>query len=88
MAHQTGGSTNNFEAITPSDSVNLVNGVTDFIKCGGAGNLSVLTSAGTTRTVLGVLAGEYVPVQCKRINATGTTCTNITGFWLPTPDNG
>ena len=67
-------------AITPSDSVAL----TVFpraIYIGGAGNVSVLTLGGDTTTFPGLAAGSILPVRVTRVNATGTTATNLVAIW-------
>lgn len=63
-------------AVTPSDSVNLDEHRS--IRVAGAGNLAMEFEDGTTDTITGVLAGETLPVGCRKILATGTTCTGIT----------
>ena len=67
--------------ITPSDSVNLEFGVCRAIRCGGAsGDVSIVDLTGATVIVPGILAGETLPVQATRINATGTTATSLTAL--------
>lgn len=63
-------------AVTPSDTVNLTESAR-LLYVGGAGNLSLLTAGGSSISLSGVLAGTFVPVQVARVNATGTTATNI-----------
>lgn len=48
---------------------------------GGEGNLSVTTASGTTATFVGLLAGTFIPINVTRVNATGTTATNIIAIW-------
>lgn len=63
-------------AVTPSDSTAL----TLFPRAlyiGGAGAVSVLTLGGDTVTFSGLAAGQILPVRVQRVNATGTTATNI-----------
>jgi hypothetical protein len=65
------------EAVTPSDSVNL-SAPSRGLWVGGAGNVSVqMYGDGGTIIYVGVPAGQLLPVQCTRVNATGTTATNI-----------
>ena len=70
----------NAAAITPSDVTDLVN-ATRSIYIGGAGNLKIDTVAGDTVTLNGVVAGTVIPVRVQRVYATGTTATNLVGFW-------
>lgn len=66
-------------AVTPSDSTVLT--TTRAIFVGGAGNLSVVTSAGTTLTLTGVIAGSWLPIRATKVRSTGTTATNIAALW-------
>lgn len=63
-------------AITPSDTapVDLVG-----LYVGGAGNLTVTTSKGSTTTFLSVPAGSLIPGRFVQVKATGTTATGIVG---------
>ena len=49
-------------------------------RVGGAGDVRVTTRMGSTLTLSGLGAGEYVPLAVSRIWATGTTATNIVAF--------
>jgi hypothetical protein len=44
---------------------------------GGAGDLKVMTAGGDIVTLVGVLAGMFIPMNVKRVYATGTTATSI-----------
>jgi hypothetical protein len=70
----------NAEAVTPSDSVSLTNDSRGLF-VGGAGNISVLMSGGTTVTFTGVVAGSVLPIRANRINATSTTATNMVSLY-------
>lgn len=63
-------------AVTPSDTVSITT-APRALWVGGAGNLSVLMSDGTTATLSGVPAGSLLPIQAVRVNATNTTATLI-----------
>jgi hypothetical protein len=65
-------------AVTPSNSVNLP-APTRGLFVGVAGNISVEMNNGTvlfTNVPVGVL-----PIQCTRVNATGTTATTMVALW-------
>lgn len=64
--------------ITPSDSVDLEH-ATRAIRVAGAGNVVVVTAAGTTRTCA-FLAGETRAIRASRVKSTGTTATGIEGM--------
>jgi hypothetical protein len=66
-------------AVTTSDATVLT--TTRAVFVGGAGNLTVVTSAGTTLTLTGVTAGTLLPLRVTKVKATGTTATNIAALW-------
>lgn len=67
--------------ITPHDSTNITGGAVDAIYVGGAGAAVLVFADDTTATFAGLLAGSVLPVsRVKRVNATGTTATNLLGL--------
>lgn len=62
-------------AVTASDATVLSGVVGLFV--GGAGNVAVVTSRGTTTTFTGVAAGSTLWIGVTKVKATGTTATNI-----------
>jgi hypothetical protein len=66
-------------AVTTSDSTVLT--TTRAVFVGGAGNLAVVLSSGTTLTLTGVTAGSLLPLRVTKVKATGTTATNIAALW-------
>jgi hypothetical protein len=68
--------------VTPSDTVDLPTGGAICIGfyVGGAGNVVVVNRDDTTAIFTAVPAGGTRPSDAKRINATGTTATNIVAF--------
>jgi hypothetical protein len=68
-------------AVTPSDSVDIRTGqLTRGIYVGGTGDMSVVMDNGTVAFV-GVVAGAVYPIRVSRVNATGTTATNILALY-------
>jgi hypothetical protein len=65
-------------AVTPSNSVNLA-APTRSLYVGTTGNISVEMLNGTV--VFNTVAVGILPVQCTRVNATGTTASNIVALW-------
>lgn len=61
-------------AVTPSDTVSIARPVRA-LWVGTFGDLAVVMADDTTATLQGCQG--LVPVQCVRVNATGTTATNI-----------
>lgn len=71
----------NIVLITPSDTVNLAIPVTH-LRWDGLGDLVVDTIGGQTNiTITGLLAGGTLDLQVQRVRATGTTVTNISGYY-------
>lgn len=66
------------QAITPSNVTDLSTPAVGLF-VGGAGNISAVMENGDTVTFTGVLAGAFLPFVFRRINATGTTATNMVG---------
>lgn len=68
--------------VTPSDSIDLPNGVCKALIVGSSGNLAVIGEDDSTAvTIFGLLSGQPVPVRVKRVMATNTSCTNITALY-------
>ncbi len=61
--------------VVPSDTAGLPQPGTIYV--GGAGNLKVLTEGDDEVTFAGVIKGTILPVQVKKVFATGTTATNL-----------
>jgi len=67
-------------AITPSDTVDFDRPINGFY-VGGAGDAVVVFENDEYVTLKGLLAGQIYPMKLKRINATGTTATNLVGLY-------
>jgi hypothetical protein len=66
--------------VTPSDTNDLPNGPCRALVVGGAGSLSVVTLAGEVRNLLGIPVG-VLPLQVRRVRATGTVASNLTALY-------
>lgn len=66
-------------AVTPSDTTHLGNGRGLYV--GGTGDVSVVTSKGTTVTFPAVPAGTILPIMVSKVRSTSTTATNIVVFY-------
>lgn len=66
-------------AVTPSDSA-YFSDLARSLYIGVEGNISVVAEDGSNAIFVGVPAGTVLPVRCKRVNATGTTATDIVGL--------
>lgn len=81
MSMYGGGSAGNCSSVTPNDSADLPS-ICRGIWVGGAGNLAVtLSESGENITFTGVPAGTLLPLEVKRVYATGTTATNLVAVW-------
>lgn len=69
-----------FRAISPSDTVDLPDGVRG-VYVGGPGNIAIVGLDGAVVTFTGVLVGSILPVQARRINVTNTTATNLVALY-------
>lgn len=72
-----------FVAITPSDSADLATYVRG-LTCGTAGAVSVVPmgSPDETAVVVNLVAGQWLPMFVRKVNATGTTAAGIVGALL------
>lgn len=66
-------------AITPHDSNNLP-APTRGIYVGGAGNITAVMMDGGVVLFTAVPVGTILPIQCNRVNASGTTATLLVGL--------
>lgn len=68
--------------ITPNDSTdNTGDKAVRGLYVGGAGNIALTTSNGEDVTLVGCQAGSIIPIRPRRVKSTGTTATNIIGFY-------
>jgi hypothetical protein len=67
-------------AVTPSDVTNF-SAVARSLWIGVAGDVTLITLGSNTAVLFkNVPQGSMLPVMCIRVNATGTTATNIVGI--------
>lgn len=79
----TPGATGGF-TVTPSNSTNF-NQKARALYVGGVGDVTVLTNKDSNVTVLfsAVPVGTILPIECWRVNSTGTSATLITALYWP-----
>lgn len=63
--------------VVPSDTVNLVDGITKGVYVGVDGDLSAVLADGSEFVFKNLAGGCVHPISVKRIKATGTTATSI-----------
>lgn len=64
--------------LAPDDNSDLAK-VTRALWIGGAGDLSVILASGDAVTFNN--ASSWMPLRIKKLNATGTTASDIVGVW-------
>lgn len=79
MQTSTLASGNTSFAITPHASTNFPSSARG-VYVGGAGAVAVVHLDDSVTVWPAVAAGTYIWVACKRINAVGTTATNMVGI--------
>lgn len=70
----------NAEAVTPSDATNQAGGKFDALYVGGAGNVTMVVG-GTAIAFNGLPVGTTLNLGGTRVNATGTTATNLVALY-------
>lgn len=71
---------NDAEAVTPSDTVDLVS-TSRALYVGGAGNISVVMASGQTVLFTGVPVGTVLRIRVSRVRLTGTTATAMVSLY-------
>lgn len=71
---------NGGQEITPNDSVDL-NEISRALYIGSDGNVSVETGDGTILIFKNVVGGSILPLQVRKVLATGTTSADIVAMW-------
>lgn len=66
-----------FKTVTPSNSTSFTDGLSIGLYLGVAGDVSVVTKAGSTVVLKNLTAGVIHPIPCTRVNSTDTTATDI-----------
>lgn len=68
---------NSFRAVTPSDTVAIKGGVARALYVGVTGDVAAVNENGAAVVFTAVVGGTVLPIVTPRVNATGTTATNI-----------
>jgi hypothetical protein len=73
---------NVWKPITPSDTVNLPDGVSGGVWVGVGGDVAAVMGNNVMPVVLAAVpTGAWLPIAAKRINATGTTATGLVALY-------
>lgn len=70
-----------FEAVTPSDTDELVHVCRRILITGNAGNITLVGRAGGPAFTLAVTAGQIIDGCFRQVKAAGTTATGIVAAW-------
>lgn len=81
VPHANPGSARGHEAVTPSDTVGFSLGNARGLYIGTGGTAVIVDVAGVAVTYKNLPGGTYLPIQCQRVNATGTTAADLVA-WL------
>ena len=88
MADKALNRAHNFLAVTPSDSVYIVplineagGAPTTGLYIGGTGDVTCLNASGAAILFKAVPVGTTLYIETQRVNATGTTATNIVALF-------
>jgi pimeloyl-CoA synthetase len=76
----SGATSGNHQAVTPSDSTNFTDGACLALYVGVAGDLVVVDNYGHVTTFKNAAVG-YHPIRAVRVNSTSTTATNIVALY-------
>lgn len=68
------------ESVTPDDEDEF-DRPSRALYVGTGGNISVLMHNGVEITYTNVPDGSWMPLRCRRVNATGTNATDIVACW-------
>lgn len=63
-------------AVTPSNITNF-DTTARALYIGLGGDVTLVTPMGNVITFINTVTGSIIPIMCNRVNATGTTATNI-----------
>ena len=64
-----------WSVVTPSDTINLTNGETNYLYVGTTGNITCICNG--VSVLFSNLPVGYHPIRTTRVNLTGTTASNI-----------
>lgn len=70
-----------FQSVTPHDSTNISPNPCDALWVGVGGDVACVSSQGQVVTFKNVPSGFLLLVQCRRVNATNTTATDIVALY-------
>lgn len=68
-------------SITPSDTVNLETGTRGIYVGGGGDITAVMEGSANAVLFVDVPGGAVLPIEASRVNATGTTATDLVALW-------
>jgi hypothetical protein len=76
---------NVYYPITPSDSVNILSGLTDSIYVGTKGSTGTIVAVMQdlqVATFVGLIPGTVYPIRCVRVNSTTTDASNLVALYI------
>lgn len=67
-------------AITPSNTANIPEGLTEAVYVGGAGVVQAVLESDAV-VAFTAIAGQIIPIKVKRVNSTSTTATLMVALY-------
>jgi hypothetical protein len=72
---------NVFQALTPSDTVDLPRGLTQALWVGSGGDVAAVSDDNRVTVFAAVPAGSWLPIAVRRVNAASTTSTGLVALY-------
>jgi hypothetical protein len=72
---------NVFQALTPSDTVDLPRGLTQALWVGSGGDVAAVSADNRVTVFAAVPAGSWLPIAVRRVNASGSTSTGLVALY-------
>jgi hypothetical protein len=72
---------NVFQALTPSDTVDLPRGLTQALWVGSGGDVAAVSADNRVTVFAAVPAGSWLPIAVRRVNAASTTSTGLVALY-------
>ena len=80
------GPARSFAAVTPHNSTDFVGGAAAALYVGVGGDVVAVgvdnNNGVVAETFKNVMSGTILPIRCRRVNATGTTATDIKALYF------
>jgi hypothetical protein len=72
---------NVFQALTPSDTVDLPRGLTQALWVGSGGDVAAVSADNRVTVFAAVPAGSWLPIAVRRVNASGSSASGLVALY-------